>query len=342
MSSSWRALSEANAHAQAWFASRLDLTPANRANQASGLGHYLGFCRRVGVDLERAKPDLIETYVLELTGRALQHGALPRHRQTVVGLANSTVQQRLSTVRLFYDYLVKEGVLARNPVRRSGRGRGDRGSRGVRRGLVPVQNDLPWVLNEAEWSRVVDAFRTEPLRNQLMLALAYDCALRRREMLSLQASDVDRSEATITVRFRIRSTDRLRVVPISPETDRLLGAYQIERSLLSTSDGPLLLSGPSHRYAVPLSREAWSTVLIRARVRADVPRLTTDSFRHLRLTKLAGAGLDVHHLAEFAGFGSLRTAMLYVHLSGREFADTIDVSLTALQCFAEADDPCTT
>jgi integrase/recombinase XerD len=38
---------------------------------------------------------------------------------------------------------------------------------------------------------VLEAASTEPLRNKLMLALAYDAGLRREELCSLQTGDVD-------------------------------------------------------------------------------------------------------------------------------------------------------
>jgi site-specific recombinase XerC len=60
------------------------------------------------------------------------------------GLANATLQQRLVPVRLFYDYLVEEGLRESNPV---GRGRHTpRGGFGAgRRGLVPRVTRLPWI-----------------------------------------------------------------------------------------------------------------------------------------------------------------------------------------------------
>jgi site-specific recombinase XerD len=45
--------------------------------------------------------------------------------------ANATLQQRLVAVRLFYDYLVEEGVRESNPV---GRGRYTAGGASVRPG----------------------------------------------------------------------------------------------------------------------------------------------------------------------------------------------------------------
>ena len=80
-------------------------------------------------------------------------------------------------VRLFYDFLVEEGVRQSNPV---GRGRYTPGRlRGSRqRGLVPRLTRLPWIPTEQEWLAILAVAAREPVRNRLMLALAYDAALR--------------------------------------------------------------------------------------------------------------------------------------------------------------------
>jgi hypothetical protein len=91
------------------------------------------------------------------------------------GLANATMQQRLA-VRLFYDILVQEGVSESIPVGR-GRYTPGRSFGGPARSLVARIVKLPWIPGEAAWLR--EAFRLGPIRNRLMLALAYDSALRR-------------------------------------------------------------------------------------------------------------------------------------------------------------------
>ncbi len=53
-------------------------------------------------------------------GDANPRGANVRVLDSGVGLANATLQQRLTAVRLYYDYLVEEGVRDGNPA---GRGR---------------------------------------------------------------------------------------------------------------------------------------------------------------------------------------------------------------------------
>lgn len=53
---------------------------------------------------------------------------------------------------------------------------------------------------------------------------------------------------------------------------------------------------------------------------ADIPGFSTHTLRHLRLTDLARAGLDITEIAKFAGHRSLASTMLYIHLSGRDMA----------------------
>lgn len=66
------------------------------------------------------------------------------------GLANATLQLRLVPVRLFYDYLIEEGLQESNPVRR-GRYTPGRECGGHQRGLVPCLTKLPWIPGEQRW-----------------------------------------------------------------------------------------------------------------------------------------------------------------------------------------------
>ena len=100
-----------------------------------------------------------------------------------VGLANATMQLRLVAVRLFYDQLVEEGVRETNPVGR-GRYTPGRGFGGHReRGLIPRFTKLPWIPSDEQWRQRLHATRPEPLRNCVMLALAYAAGLRSRSGL---------------------------------------------------------------------------------------------------------------------------------------------------------------
>jgi integrase len=68
-------------------------------------------------------------------------------------------------------------------------------------------------------------FRPEPIRNRLMLALAYDSALRREELRSLRTDDLDPAHRTLRVRAETTKTRRERIVPYSASTGVLLADY---------------------------------------------------------------------------------------------------------------------
>ena len=104
-------------------------------------------------------------------------------------LSNATVQQRLTVFRLFYSYLVEEGVCRKNPV-------GQGGSRAIVRRF----RKLPWIPNEDDWQAILTAAVQEPVRNRVMLTFAYDAGLRREELCSLCTDDIDPSRRMIRIR----------------------------------------------------------------------------------------------------------------------------------------------
>ncbi len=87
---------------------------------ARGLAEYLLMCEREHVDPVAANRAHIAVYVRELTSRPHRRGGSVVLIDSGSGLANATIQQRLVPVRLFYDFLMEEGLCESNPV---GRGR---------------------------------------------------------------------------------------------------------------------------------------------------------------------------------------------------------------------------
>lgn len=182
-----------HARAAEWLQIWADLGRAPRTIDAyaRGLAEYLLVCERESIDPAAASRAHIALFVRELRTRPSRRGTNVVALDSGSALANATLQQRLVPVRLFYDFLVEEGVRDSNPVGRGrytpGRGFGG----GQSRPLVARMVKLPWIPGEAQWLRLLDAFRLEPIRNRLMLALAYDSALRREELCSLRTDDLD-------------------------------------------------------------------------------------------------------------------------------------------------------
>jgi integrase/recombinase XerD len=323
-----------------WLGIWADLGRAPRTIDAyaRGLAEYLEGCERNGVDPVAATRAEVAAFVRELRTRPSRRGGNVVALDSGAGLSNATLQQRLVPVRLFYDFLVEEGIRESNPV---GRGRYTPGRRfggasGGGRALVSRMARLPWIPSEAEWLQVLEVFRGERVRNRLMLALAYDAALRREELCSLRTDDLDPAHRTLRVRAETTKTCRERVVPYSAPTGALLGEYLRHRATISRARGPLFLSESRRNHAEPLSLWAWSKVVRRVALEAGVPRFSPHTTRHLCLTDLARMGWEVHAIATFAGHRSTDSTLQYIHLSGRDLAAKLNSSMAQVHAWRVA------
>jgi integrase/recombinase XerD len=305
----WLHLQEAFGHA-----------PNTLAAYQRALEDYLAFCTREAILPATAAREDIARYVRDLTSRPHPHGLPIRVLDSGTGLANATMQQRLTVVRLFYDYLIEEGLRQDNPVGR-GRYTPGRGFGGARdRALIPRYQKLPWIPTDEQWHQVLEAAREEPLRNRVMLALSYDAALRREEVCTLLTSDIDPAHRLLHIRAEQAKNRHARTVPYAEATSVLYAAYLQHRRTLSRERGPLFLSESRRNRAHPLTLWTWSKVVEGIAKRSGVRQFTTHTPRHLCLTDLARANWDLHEIAIFAGHRSIQSTLLYIHLSGRELA----------------------
>lgn len=318
--------------AHSWLQIQTNLGLAQNTIDAYGraLEDYLRFCQDQHLTVEVATKASVSLYVHDLTTRPNPRGKNLRALDSGGGLANATLQQRLVAVRLFHDYLVEEGIRADNPV---GRGRYTPGKSfgGMHnKGLIPRYHKLPWIPNEDQWQAVLQAARAEPCRNRLMLAIAYDAALRREELCALETADIDPAHRLLHIRAETTKNLMDRTVPYSEATGELYAAYLQVRRGLSRERGPLFLSESHRNHAKPLSIWTWSKVIEGIAERSGVWQFTTHTPRHLCLTDLARAGWDLHEIAAFAGHRSMESSMHYIHLSGRDLAAKLEKGMASI------------
>jgi integrase/recombinase XerD len=305
-----------------WLAVQADSGRSPRTVQAyaRSLVDYLAWCDRAGVEVETAGRAEIAGYLRDLRERPGRHGANVISLTSRVGLSNATLQLRVTVVRLFYDFLVEEQIRERNPVARGYRSADGRSGR---RGLVARLDPLPWIPTDEQWCAILAVTAGESLRNRLMLALAYDAALRREELCLLGTNDLDPAHRTITVRAETTKSRRSRVVPYSTVSGQLLAGYLRHRRVITTARGALFVSESPRNRGAGVSPWTWSKVVRSIALRADVSAFSTHTLRHLCLTDLARSGWELHQIATFAGHRSTDTTQRYIHLSGRDLAERL-------------------
>jgi integrase/recombinase XerD len=164
-----------------------------------------------------------------------------------------------------------------------------------------------------------------------MVAMAYDGALRREELVQIEIDDVEPAYSLIHLRAETTKGKRAREVAFGTATGQLLVGYLRERGrVFGRVNGRLFLSASRRNRGAPIGLWSWSKIVESIAGRAGLPRFSTHTFRHMRLTDLARADWTVDQIAQYAGHRDLSTTMLYIHLSGRELAAKFQRSMASI------------
>src|SRR6266498_3947805 len=270
---------------------------------ARGREDFFTACSLLNILPDQATREHVALWVREMTTRSPRQKALSKRASSAPGLSNATLHQRLTAVRLFFDFLVEKGVRADNPV---GRGRYTPGS----------------------------GFGGH--RHRGMFALGYDAALRREELCLLEIADFDFANLLLTVRAETTKSRRTRVVPFSSTTSLLFGEYLRYRRRITKARGPIFISESARNGGQPISIWTWSKVAARIASVSGVTGFSTHTLRHLCLTDLARSGWDIHEIATFAGHRSLEATKDYIHLCGRDLAGKLQKGMAKIHSWRVA------
>jgi integrase/recombinase XerC len=226
----------------------------------------------------------------------------------------ASLGRKLSALRSFYRYLVREGLAPANPAR------------GVASPRRPKK--LPSVLPEDETAALVEAPRSAgalDLRDRAFLELLYASGLRVSELAALDLPDLDLSEGLVRVLGKRRKE---RLVPVGAPARAALQRW-LEEGRPVLARGPRGASGGqalflNHRGG-RLSVRSVARRLDRAVLAGGLPRhVHPHVLRHCFATHLLGNGADLRVIQELLGHASLSTTQRYTHVDWKRLAEVYD------------------
>lgn len=214
-------------------------------------------------------------------------------------LAVTTVRRRISAVRGYHRFLVREGLTDANPADAVD---------------IPKAADrLPDVLSIEEVGEMLDAFvgtRPSDLRDRALLEVLYGCGLRASEAVGLDMEAVNFDDGFLRV-FGKGSKER--IVPIAGAAERALRRYLAGRAAANpTADATAAVflnqrGGRLGRQSVfNLARKAGRVI-----GRYD---LHPHTLRHSFATHMLKGGADLRVLQEILGHADMSTLQVYTHL----------------------------
>jgi integrase/recombinase XerC len=262
-------------------------SPYTVKNYGNDIGQFLDYCRAQGVSsLAQVDRLLLREYLAELAA---------------AGYVEASVARRVAELRSFGDFLVREGMLERNPFRAVGAPR--------------VPERLPRYLTVAELEALLavpDTSTPLGLRDRAVVEVLYAAGLRVSELVGLDLAGVDLAQAQVRVvgkgskeRIGLLGRPAVKAVRAYLETGRpaLLGRQPTDALWLNHRGGRLTVRG----VALMLEKAG-----ISAGIRTPVsPHL----LRHSFATHLLDGGADLRVVQELLGHASLATTQIYTHVS---------------------------
>jgi integrase/recombinase XerC len=223
------------------------------------------------------------------------------------GLAPRSIQRRLSAIRMFFRFLLREKHVKKNPVQT------------VR--APKAGKRLPENLDADRMAKLLDIPGDGPLvaRDRAILELLYSSGLRLAELTDLNVGDVDMADCTVRVTGK---GNKDRIVPVGRHAISALRQWQVERVLLATAgEKALFVSNRGSRLS---RRSVQARVDHWAKHQGINTKVYPHLFRHSFASHLLESSHDLRAVQELLGHSNISTTQVYTHLDFQHLAQIYD------------------
>ncbi|MDF1581320.1 MAG: tyrosine recombinase XerC [Desulfuromonadales bacterium] len=258
-----------------------NLSPHTRAAYRRDLGEFVRFLEDEGKPLD---PCTVDTLVLRRFLALL-------HRRN----SKRSIGRKLSTLRTFFRWLVREGCLAASPADLLGTPRAEQ--------YLPntLSVDQVFALLDAEFGN-----DQRGLRDRAIFELLYSSGLRISELTALNIVDLDFEQHQVRV---MGKGAKERIVPVGSKALVALHDYLASRGATLDPGAALFLNRNGGRLTQRSIQRKMKTCLLKAGILKDA---TPHDLRHSFATHLlVDGGADLRVIQELLGHASLSTTQKY-------------------------------
>jgi len=209
------------------------------------------------------------------------------------GLSPRSVSRKISTLKTYFKFLIREGELVENPIMKV---------------VAPKSNKrLPVFIEEDQIASLLNEVQFETgfigQRNKLIIELFYVTGIRLSELINIKISDVDFNNQSIKV---LGKRNKERIIPLSSSMINSLDNFtennQNNHFLFTNLDGDKLYTKLVYRlvnkYIAKIS---------------SVNKKSPHILRHTFATHMLNNGADINAIKELLGHANLSATQVYTH-----------------------------
>lgn len=218
-----------------------------------------------------------------------------------------SISRKLSSVRAFFEFLMKTGAVKLNLAK-----------------LVPTprgEKRLPSFLTVDEVVKLLDTVSGDSAldaRDSAILELLYSSGLRVSELAGADVGDVDLAGMTVKVLGKGRKE---RQVPIGSRAAEAVKKYLAHRLDMKPGGDQLFVNSRGGRLTV----RSVDRIIKKRAIAAGIPKnVSPHVLRHSFATHLLGGGADLRAIQEMLGHASLSTTQRYTHTSIEKLMEIYD------------------
>lgn len=241
-----------------------------------------------GVKLENADSDIVRNWLVNLMDK---------------GMAQSSVNRKISALRTFYKYLLKKNIITKDPMLLV---------KGPRR-----KKPLPVFVKQADMDRLLDDVSFENsfqgARERLVLAVFYETGIRLSELISMKDSDVDIHKKILKVTGK---RNKQRYIPFGEELKNAMLVYLKFRD--ETVDAPC------EAFFVRENGKSLYQMMVYKMVKRNLSKVVTlkkkspHVLRHSFATAMLNNDAELEAVKELLGHESVTTTEIYTHTTFEE------------------------
>ena len=218
-------------------------------------------------------------------------------------LSPVSVNRKLSSLKSFFKFLMKQGSISVNPLR-----------------LITgpkTKKPLPYFIKDKEMELLLDGDGFgedfEGVRNRLVLEMLYDTGIRRSELIGMRDSDVDSETMQIRVTGK---RNKQRLIPFAEGLKNLIQAYtEVRNREVGSESGWFFVRKNGEQLSVSIVYTIVKDKL------SEIPTLAKRSphvLRHSFATSMLNNGAELNAVKEILGHSSLASTSVYTHTTFEE------------------------